>query len=306
MDQPDQLRELFRMQNALNERIGVKTNEFNDEQKTECVLNYCRAMSQELAELTDSVPWKWWAKYQKLDEQNARVEVVDLFHFLISLAQTLGMSADDVFEAYVKKNEVNFKRQESGYTKKDEDDSRHIQIHNMRSPSNSVAKILVSEEKLQERVTGLANQIKSDFKNSDLIVVGLLTGTIVFLADLIRKIDLPLRLDFIGVSSYGNDTESSELVFTKELKIDVKNQDLLIVDDILDTGKTLKTVIDKLKTMQPRKISTCVLLSKKSRRKYEIPADYVGFEISNEFVVGYGLDYAEQYRNLPFIGALND
>ena len=126
MDQPDQLRELFRMQKALNERIGVNTNEFNDEQKTEWVLNYCRAMSQELAELTDSVPWKWWAKYQKLDEQNARVEVVDLFHFLISLAQTLGMSADDVFEAYVKKNEVNFKRQESGYIKKDEDDSRHI------------------------------------------------------------------------------------------------------------------------------------------------------------------------------------
>ena len=126
MDQPDQLRELFRMQKALNKRIGVKTNEFNDEQKTEWVLNYCRAMSQELAELTDSVPWKWWAKYQKLDEQNARVEVVDLFHFLISLAQTLGMSADDVFEAYMKKNEVNFKRQESGYTKKDENDSRHI------------------------------------------------------------------------------------------------------------------------------------------------------------------------------------
>ena len=126
MDQPDQLRELFRMQKALNERIGVSTNEFNDEQKTEWVLNYCRAMSQELAELTDSVPWKWWAKYQKLDEQNARVEVVDLFHFLISLAQTLGMSADDVFEAYMKKNEVNFKRQESGYIKKDEDDSRHI------------------------------------------------------------------------------------------------------------------------------------------------------------------------------------
>ena len=126
MDQPDQLRELFRMQKALNERIGVSTDEFNDEQKTEWVLNYCRAMSQELAELTDSVPWKWWAKYQKLDEQNARVEVVDLFHFLISLAQKLSMSADDVFEAYLKKDEVNFQRQESGYTKKDEDDSRHI------------------------------------------------------------------------------------------------------------------------------------------------------------------------------------
>ena len=89
MDQPDQLRELFRMQKALNERIGVQTDGMSDEQKTEWVLNYCRAMGQEIAELTDSVPWKWWAKYQQLDEQNARVEVVDLFHFLISLAQTV-------------------------------------------------------------------------------------------------------------------------------------------------------------------------------------------------------------------------
>lgn len=128
MSQPesDQLRELFRMQRALNERIGVHTYDMSDEDKTRWTLNYCRAMSQEIAELTDSVPWKWWAKYQKFDEQNARVEVVDLFHFLISLAQVLGMSADDVFQAYVKKNEVNFKRQESGYTAKDHDDSRHI------------------------------------------------------------------------------------------------------------------------------------------------------------------------------------
>ena len=126
MDQPDQLRELFRMQKSLNERIGVHTDGMTDEQKTEWVLNYSRAMTQEIAELTDSVPWKWWAKYQKLDEQNARVEVVDLFHFLISLAQVLGMSADDVFEAYMKKNEVNFQRQDSGYTEKDENDSKHI------------------------------------------------------------------------------------------------------------------------------------------------------------------------------------
>tara|TARA_Y100000739_G_C20462903_1_gene397621 strand:+ start:275 stop:655 length:381 start_codon:yes stop_codon:yes gene_type:complete len=126
MDQKDQLRELFRMQKALNERIGVNTDGMSDEQKTEWVLNYCRAMGQEIAELTDSVPWKWWAKYQNLDEQNARVEVVDLFHFLISLAQVLGMSADDVYDAYVKKNEVNFQRQDSGYTEKDHDDSKHI------------------------------------------------------------------------------------------------------------------------------------------------------------------------------------
>ena len=114
------------MQKSLNERIGVQTEGMSDQEKTELVLNYCRAMSQEIAELTDSVPWKWWAKYQNLDEQNARVEVVDLFHFLISLAQVLGMSADDVFAAYVKKNEVNFQRQDSGYTEKNEADSRHI------------------------------------------------------------------------------------------------------------------------------------------------------------------------------------
>ena len=114
------------MQQALNERIGVRTAGMTEEEKTKWVLSYCRAMSQELAELTDSVPWKWWAKYQKFDEQNARVEVVDLFHFLISLAQTLGMSADDVFNAYVKKNAVNFQRQETGYVAKDANDSKHI------------------------------------------------------------------------------------------------------------------------------------------------------------------------------------
>jgi dimeric dUTPase (all-alpha-NTP-PPase superfamily) len=126
MEKPDQLRELWRLQAALNERIGVHTDGMNEQEKTRWVLNYCRAMTQEIAELTDSVPWKWWAKYQKFDAQNARVEVVDLFHFLISLAQVLGMNADDVFNAYVKKNEVNVKRQESGYTKKDEHDSKHI------------------------------------------------------------------------------------------------------------------------------------------------------------------------------------
>ena len=114
------------MQKALNERIGVRTEGMREEEKTQWLLNYCRAMSQEIAELTDSVPWKWWAKYQKFDEQNARVEVVDLFHFLISLAQVLGMSADDVFNAYLRKNEVNFKRQETGYTVKNDHDSRHI------------------------------------------------------------------------------------------------------------------------------------------------------------------------------------
>ena len=123
---PDKLHEIFRMQEALNKRIGVDTTGMTDEEKAKWVLNYTRAMQQEMAELIDSVPWKWWAKYQKFDEQNARVEVVDLFHFLVSLAQTLGMTADDVYQAYLKKNAVNHARQESGYARKDEADSKHI------------------------------------------------------------------------------------------------------------------------------------------------------------------------------------
>jgi len=122
----DKLEEIFDMQDALNKRIGVNTDGMSDEEKAKWVLNYTRAMQQEMAELIDSVPWKWWAKYQEFDEQNAKVEVIDLFHFLISLAQVLGMTPEDVYEAYLKKNKVNHNRQDSGYVKKDEDDSRHI------------------------------------------------------------------------------------------------------------------------------------------------------------------------------------
>jgi dimeric dUTPase (all-alpha-NTP-PPase superfamily) len=122
----DKLDEIFDLQDALNKRIGVNTDDMSEEEKTKWVLNYTRAMQQETAELIDSVPWKWWAKYQEFDEQNAKVEVVDLFHFLISLAQVLGMTPEDVYEAYMKKNKVNHNRQDSGYVKKDEDDSRHI------------------------------------------------------------------------------------------------------------------------------------------------------------------------------------
>jgi dimeric dUTPase (all-alpha-NTP-PPase superfamily) len=122
----DKMEAIFSMQADLNRRIGVELENLDEAGKTEWVLNYSRAMQQELAELIDSVPWKWWAKYQEFDEQNARVEVVDLFHFLVSLAQVLGMSAGDVYEAYAKKNKVNHDRQASGYTAKDEADSRHI------------------------------------------------------------------------------------------------------------------------------------------------------------------------------------
>jgi len=122
----DKLAKIFEMQEELNSRIGVNLKGISEEEQTKWVLNYTRAMQQEMAELTDSVPWKWWAKYQDFDKQNARVEVIDLFHFLVSLAQALGMTADDVFDAYVAKNKVNHQRQESGYAEKDEDDSRHI------------------------------------------------------------------------------------------------------------------------------------------------------------------------------------
>jgi dimeric dUTPase (all-alpha-NTP-PPase superfamily) len=122
----DKLQEIFRMQGELNRRIGVETGGMSDEEQIRWTLNYVRAMQQELAELTDSVPWKWWAKYQTFDKQNARVEVIDLFHFLVSMAQVLGMEADDLFEAYLKKNRVNHERQDSGYTEKDADDSKHI------------------------------------------------------------------------------------------------------------------------------------------------------------------------------------
>ncbi len=126
MTKPDKLEEIFRLQEQLNQRIGVDTAHMTEEQRQQWVLNYCRAMSQEIAELTDSVPWKWWAKYQKFDKQNARVEVIDLLHFLISIAQVLEMAPEDFFDAYTKKHKVNFARQDSGYHTKDEHDSKHI------------------------------------------------------------------------------------------------------------------------------------------------------------------------------------
>jgi len=122
----DKLEKMFSMQKALNERIGVFTEGMDEADQVKWVLNYSRALGQEIAELTDSVPWKWWAKYQKFDKQNAQVEVVDLFHFVISLAQTLGMSAEEVFDKYMKKNQVNNQRQDSGYAVKDEKDNLHI------------------------------------------------------------------------------------------------------------------------------------------------------------------------------------
>jgi len=169
---------------------------------------------------------------------------------------------------------------------------------------DEVESVLIGETEITARVRELAADLERDFAGKDLLVVALLTGTVPFLADLIRHIALPMRLDFMGVSSYGNDTAPGELVFTKELRLEACDRDVLLVDDILDTGRTLRAVIDKLNALQPRSLKTCVLLEKKSRRTETIPADYIGFEVPDEFIIGYGLDYAERYRNLPFIGVL--
>jgi hypoxanthine phosphoribosyltransferase len=167
---------------------------------------------------------------------------------------------------------------------------------------NEIESVLLSQQTIARRVRSLARQIQADFTGSDLVIVALLNGTVVFLADLLRQFSIPLRLDFIGVSSYGSGTESAELIFTKELRLDVRGRDVLIVDDILDTGRTLSRVRAKLSKLDPKQIKICVLLDKPSRRVEQITADYVGFTIPNHFVVGYGLDYAERFRNLPFVG----
>lgn len=168
-----------------------------------------------------------------------------------------------------------------------------------------VERILITESQIDRRVRQLARQIARDYEGRDLVIASLLNGTVMFLADLVRHLNLPLRLDFIGVSSYGAGTTSGDLVFTKELRLDVRGRDVLLVDDILDTGRTISRVLPKLRALAPRRIQTCVLLDKPARRTEPIEADYVGFAIPDLFVVGYGLDFAERYRNLPFVGVLH-
>jgi hypoxanthine phosphoribosyltransferase len=167
-----------------------------------------------------------------------------------------------------------------------------------------VDRVLITDRQIARRVAALARKVQADLAGKETVVISLLNGTVMFLADLIRHLSLPLRLDFIGVSSYGSGTQSGELFFTKELRLEVEGRHVLLVDDILDTGKTLTRVIERLKPLRPKVIKTCVLLSKPARRVEPIEADYVGFVIPDFFVVGYGLDFAEKYRNLPFVGVL--
>lgn len=170
---------------------------------------------------------------------------------------------------------------------------------------NEIREVLITKTEIERCVNDLARRIESDFAGRDLVIVSLLSGTVLFLADLIRRLEMPLRLDFIGVSSYREGTESRELVYTKELRLDVRGRDVLLIDDILDTGRTLVSVLAKLRPLRPRRIRTCVFLDKPARRVEQVEADYVGFRIPDLFVVGYGLDFAERFRNLPFVGVLD-
>lgn len=164
--------------------------------------------------------------------------------------------------------------------------------------------ILITERQLRRRVAELGRAIMRDYVGKEPVVVAVLSGSVMFLADLLRHLRLPLRLDFIGVSTYRSGTTSGRLVYTKELQLDVKGNDVLLVDDILDTGQTLVAVQKRILQQSPKSLRTCVLMDKPARHKCQVKVDYVGFVIPDIFVVGYGLDYAERYRNLPFIGTL--
>ena len=168
-----------------------------------------------------------------------------------------------------------------------------------------LASILFTEAQIQRRVRGLAREIKQVYGKGEFTIVALINGAVMFTADLMREIDNPVRLDCIRVSSYGAGTKSvGAPQIVADLTLDIKNRDVLIIDDILDTGKTLSLVTSLAKKLKPASLRSCVLLDKKARREVKFEADFVGFEIPNKFVVGYGLDFAERYRNLPCIGVL--
>jgi len=171
--------------------------------------------------------------------------------------------------------------------------------------TDSVEKILVTEEQIKARIAELGAQITKDYEGKKLIVVGILKGAIVFYSDLARHIDMPMTFDFLSVSSYGNSTVSSgEIKFMKDLDQPVEGYDILIVEDIVDSGRTLSYLRKNLEARNPSSVRVCCLLDKKERREVEVEVNYVGFDIPDEFVVGYGLDFAGMYRNLPYIGVL--
>ena len=165
---------------------------------------------------------------------------------------------------------------------------------------------LISAKAVAARVEGLAREISAFFSGTDkLVVIGLLRGSFIFIADLVREIDLPVEVDFLEVSSYGDSTESSrEVRILKDLRGKIEGRDVLVVEDIIDTGHTLTRVLEILRTRQPARLEVCALLDKPSRRNVAVRARWIGFEIPDAFVVGYGIDYAQRNRNLPHIGTV--
>lgn len=170
---------------------------------------------------------------------------------------------------------------------------------------SDIKEILIPAEEIQAKVQELAAQIKRDYRDKDPVLVGVLNGAFVFLADLMRHLDIPLTIDFVSWSSYGKDTSSSGVFrIMKDLETNVESKHVLVVEDIIDTGLTLHYLLDTVRARRPASVKVVALLDKPSRRRIEAKADYLGFQIPDAFVVGYGLDFAQRYRNLPFIGIL--
>jgi hypoxanthine phosphoribosyltransferase len=170
-----------------------------------------------------------------------------------------------------------------------------------------VAEVLVDQETLAERIAELGDEISEDYEGRDLLLVGVLKGAVFFMADLMRHLRVPCEVDFMAISSYGAATDSSGVVrILKDLDINIRDRHVLVVEDIIDSGLTLSYLVRNLSAREPASLEICALLTKPSRREIEVPVRYVGFEIPNRFVIGYGLDFAERYRNLPYVGVLNE
>ncbi len=173
--------------------------------------------------------------------------------------------------------------------------------------NKDIKKILISEEELENKVKALGAKITADYKNKDLLLVCVLKGAVIFVSDLMRTIDLPLDIDFMAISSYGSNTKSSGVVrILKDLNASIEGRHVLIVEDIIDSGLTLSYLVDNLKSRGPASVEICTILDKPDRRVADLEIKYTGFQVPDEFVVGYGLDYAEKYRNLPYIAVLKE
>lgn len=165
--------------------------------------------------------------------------------------------------------------------------------------------VLISQEEIQKRVCEIAESISKDYKGKEILLVGILKGAVIFMADIARKLPLPVIMDFMAVSSYGSATKSSGAVqIIKDIEISIEDKNLIVIEDIVDSGLTLKYLLENLWSRGPASVRTCVLLDKPEARQVEVKIDYWGFKVPNEFAVGYGLDYNQRYRNLPYVGVL--